>query len=53
MIQGKGGAVVLSELTGVSRSLSGALRVNPFDPNEIANALHAALTADNGSNTED
>lgn len=37
------GALVLSEFAGVSRSLSGALRVNPFDFGEVANALDTAL----------
>ncbi len=41
-----GGALVLSEFAGAVEELPDAYVVNPFDPDAIAEALHAALTAD-------
>jgi trehalose 6-phosphate synthase len=38
------GALVLSRFTGAARELTDALLVNPFDVEEVATALHAALT---------
>ena len=37
------GALVLSELTGASDYLDGALLVNPYDTDALAQALHTAL----------
>jgi trehalose 6-phosphate synthase len=37
------GVLILSTFTGASRELLEALRVNPFDVSETAEALHAAL----------
>jgi len=37
------GALVLSELTGASDYLDGAIRVNPYDTDALALALHQAL----------
>jgi len=37
------GVLVLSRFAGAAESLSEALLVNPYDPDEIAEALHAAL----------
>lgn len=38
------GVLVLSEFAGAAQSLAGALRCNPWNPNEVAETLHAALT---------
>ncbi len=38
------GALVLSRFAGAARALEGAIVVNPYDPDEIAEALHIALT---------
>jgi len=37
------GALVLSRFAGASEAMEGALQVNPYDPDETAEALHAAL----------
>jgi trehalose 6-phosphate synthase len=37
------GALVLSRFAGAAPAMQGALLVNPYDPDEIAEALHAAL----------
>ena len=38
------GVLVLSEFTGAARELTDAVLVNPFDVDELADGLHAALT---------
>jgi trehalose 6-phosphate synthase len=38
------GVLVLSRFAGAARELDAALLVNPFDPDEIAESLHLALT---------
>jgi trehalose 6-phosphate synthase len=38
------GVLVLSHFAGAAAELSGALQVNPHDPEDITDALHAALT---------
>ena len=38
------GALVLSRFAGVAEQMDGALLVNPYDPDETAEALHAALS---------
>ena len=38
------GALVLSRFAGAAASMEGALLVNPYDADETAEALHAALT---------
>jgi trehalose 6-phosphate synthase len=38
------GVLVLSRFAGAAQELDGAILVNPHDPDEIAEALHAALT---------
>ncbi|KAJ1456055.1 glycosyltransferase family 20-domain-containing protein [Pelagophyceae sp. CCMP2097] len=38
------GALVLSEFAGSAQSLSGALRVNPWNTEELARSIHQALT---------
>ncbi len=38
------GALVLSCFAGAAQELDSAVLVNPYDPDEIAEALHVALT---------
>jgi trehalose 6-phosphate synthase len=40
----EGGVLILSRFTGAARELRDALIVNPYDTDEIAEALHDALT---------
>jgi trehalose 6-phosphate synthase len=46
----EGGILILSRFTGASHELADALIVNPYDTDELAEAIHAALTipADEG-----
>jgi trehalose-6-phosphate synthase len=37
------GVLILSNFTGAARELTGALLINPFNPDEIAEAMHAAI----------
>lgn len=39
-----GGALILSEFCGAAQSLSGALMVNPWNTNDVADAIHTALS---------
>lgn len=40
------GALILSEFTGAARELRDAFIVNPYDTEQIADAMHSALEAD-------
>lgn len=40
------GVLVLSRFAGAAPDMRGAILVNPYDPDEIAEAIHAALTLD-------
>jgi trehalose 6-phosphate synthase len=40
------GALILSEFTGAAQSLNGALIVNPWNTEELASAIHEAVTMD-------
>ena len=40
------GALILSTFTGAARELSDALLVNPYDVDQVANAIHEALEMD-------
>jgi trehalose-6-phosphate synthase len=42
----EGGVLILSRFTGAARELRDALIVNPYDMDEVAEALHDALTMD-------
>jgi alpha,alpha-trehalose-phosphate synthase [UDP-forming] len=42
--QDEQGALILSRFTGASHELADALVVNPYDTDELARAIHAALT---------
>jgi trehalose 6-phosphate synthase len=41
-----GGALILSPFTGASRELLDALIVNPYDTEELADAIHLAVSMD-------
>jgi trehalose 6-phosphate synthase len=40
------GALILSEFAGAAQSLNGAIVVNPWNTEELANAIHEAVTQD-------
>jgi trehalose-6-phosphate synthase len=40
------GAMVISEFAGISQSLAGTIRVNPWDFGELVESLNSALTMD-------
>ena len=42
----RAGALILSEFTGAAQSFNGALVVNPWNTEELANAIHEAVTMD-------
>ncbi|PHH74133.1 hypothetical protein CDD80_3292 [Ophiocordyceps camponoti-rufipedis] len=42
--RGKHGVMILSEFTGAAQSLNGSLIVNPWNTEELANALHEAVS---------
>ncbi|EME32832.1 alpha,alpha-trehalose-phosphate synthase (UDP-forming) isoform 2 [Galdieria sulphuraria] len=42
--QANKGVLILSEFAGSAQSLSGAIRVNPWNVEELANAIHEALS---------
>jgi trehalose 6-phosphate synthase len=42
--QDEGGSLILSRFTGASHELADALIVNPYDTDELAQAIHTALT---------
>jgi trehalose 6-phosphate synthase/phosphatase len=45
---GEPGVLILSRLAGAAESMHEALRVNPYNIDQVANALHLALTMDVG-----
>ncbi len=46
------GVLVLSRFAGAASDMRGAILVNPYDPDEIAEAIHAALTLDQAARRE-
>jgi trehalose 6-phosphate synthase len=40
------GTLILSTFTGAARELSDAVQVNPYDIDQVANAIHEALEFD-------
>ena len=46
------GVLVLSRFAGAAPDMPGAILVNPYDPDEIAEAIHAALTLDGAARRE-
>ena len=41
--QKRHGVMILSEFTGAAQSLSGSIIVNPWNTEELANAIHEAI----------
>jgi trehalose-6-phosphate synthase len=48
----EGGALILSLFTGASRELQDALIVNPYDTEQLAEAIHYALDMDSRQRRE-
>ena len=46
------GVLVLSRFAGAAPDMRGAILVNPYDPDEIAEAIHTALTLDQATRRE-
>ncbi|EJD06928.1 TPS1 protein [Fomitiporia mediterranea MF3/22] len=44
--QKRQGVMILSEFAGAAQSLNGSIVVNPWDPQEVADAIHEAVTMD-------
>lgn len=44
--KGRNGVMILSEFAGAAQSLNGSIVVNPWDPQQVADAIHEALTTD-------
>ena len=44
--QDRQGVMILSEFAGAAQSLNGSLVVNPWDSQQVANAIHEAVTVD-------
>lgn len=46
------GSMILSEFAGSAQSLNGAIIVNPWDTDEMARAMHRAMTMGDGERAE-
>ena len=44
--QARQGVMILSEFAGAAQSLNGSIVVNPWDSQQVANAIHEAVTTD-------
>lgn len=44
--QARQGALIISEFAGAAQSLNGSIVVNPWDSQEVADAIHEAVTMD-------
>ena len=44
--QARQGVMILSEFAGAAQSLNGSIVVNPWDSQQVANAIHEAVTMD-------
>lgn len=44
--------MILSEFAGAAQSLNGSIVVNPWDSQQVANAIHEAVTLDAGTRAE-
>jgi trehalose 6-phosphate synthase len=40
------GVMIISEFAGAAQSLNGSIVVNPWDSQQVANAIHEAVTMD-------
>ncbi len=47
-----GGVLLLSKYTGAARELADAIQVNPFDPDEMVDAMHHALSLEESERRE-
>ncbi|KAG1773513.1 glycosyltransferase family 20 protein [Suillus occidentalis] len=50
--QARQGAMILSEFAGAAQSLNGSIVVNPWDPQQVADAIHEAVTMDTETRAE-
>jgi trehalose 6-phosphate synthase len=44
--------MILSEFAGAAQSLNGSIVVNPWDSQQVADAIHEAVTLDNATRVE-
>jgi trehalose 6-phosphate synthase len=44
--QERQGVMIISEFAGAAQSLNGSIVVNPWDSQQVANAIHEAVTMD-------
>lgn len=44
--------MILSEFAGAAQSLNGSIVVNPWDPQQVADAIHEAVTMDTETRAE-
>ena len=44
--QARQGVMILSEFAGAAQSLNGSIVVNPWDSQQVADAIHEAVTTD-------
>jgi len=50
--QARQGAMILSEFAGAAQSLNGSIVVNPWDSQQVADAIHEAVTMDAATRAE-
>lgn len=50
--QKRNGAMILSEFAGAAQSLNGSIIVNPWDSQQLADAIHEAVTMDAATRKE-
>jgi trehalose 6-phosphate synthase len=50
--QERQGAMILSEFAGAAQSLNGSIVVNPWDSQQVADAIHEAVTMDAATRAE-
>ncbi|KAJ7592946.1 glycosyltransferase family 20 protein [Mycena floridula] len=50
--QARQGVMILSEFAGAAQSLNGSIVVNPWDSQQVANAIHEAVTMDASTRAE-
>ncbi|KAF8071681.1 glycosyltransferase family 20 protein [Lyophyllum atratum] len=50
--QARQGVMILSEFAGAAQSLNGSLVVNPWDSQQVADAIHEAVTMDSPTRAE-
>ncbi|KAF9267622.1 glycosyltransferase family 20 protein [Marasmius fiardii PR-910] len=50
--QARQGVMILSEFAGAAQSLNGSIVVNPWDSQQVADAIHEAVTMDSATRAE-